>query len=35
MNELDQYVGSFSAGMKVGVGIPLPKAEIFNDWAII
>lgn len=35
MSDMDQYAGSFSAGMKVGVGIPLPNAEIFNDWAII
>jgi hypothetical protein len=35
MSELNQYAGSFSPGMKVGVGIPLPNAEIFNDWAII
>ncbi|MDA8429230.1 MAG: DUF5634 family protein [Geobacteraceae bacterium] len=35
MSEMDQYAGSFSTGMKVGVGIPLPNAEIFNDWAII
>lgn len=35
MSDVEQYAGSFSAGMKVGVGIPLPNAEIFNDWAII
>ena len=35
MSEMDQYAGCFSTGMKVGVGIPLPNAEIFNDWAII
>lgn len=35
MSDLDQYAGSFSIGMKVGVGIPLPNAEVFNDWAII
>jgi hypothetical protein len=35
MSDLDQYAGSFFAGMKVGVGIPLPNAEIFNDWAVI
>lgn len=35
MSELDQYAGSFFAGMKVGVGIPLPNDEVFNDWAII
>lgn len=32
---MEQYAGSFSAGMKVGVGIPLTNAEIFNDWAVI
>ena len=35
MGDMDQYAGSFAAGMKVGVGIPLPNAEVFNDWAII
>jgi len=35
MSELEQYAGSFAAGMKVGVGIPLPNAEVFNDWAVI
>jgi hypothetical protein len=32
---MDQYAGSFTVGMKVGVGIPLPNAEVFKDWAII
>jgi len=35
MSDMDQYAGSFFAGMKVGVGIPLPNAEVFNDWAVI
>ena len=35
MSDMDQYAGSFTTGMKVGVGIPLPNAEVFNDWAII
>jgi hypothetical protein len=35
MSDMDQYADSFAAGMKVGVGIPLPNAEVFNDWAII
>jgi hypothetical protein len=35
MSDLEQYAGSFAAGMKVGVGIPLPNAEVFNDWAVI
>jgi hypothetical protein len=35
MSDMDQYAVSFTAGMKVGVGIPLPNAEVFNDWAII
>lgn len=32
---MDQYASFFSAGMKVGVGIPLPNAETFLDWAVI
>src|SRR5690242_19510753 len=32
---MDQYASFFSAGMKVRVGIPLPDAEIFLDWAVI
>ncbi|MSN25748.1 MAG: hypothetical protein GJV46_07735 [Geobacter sp.] len=35
MNDLEQYTRYFSAGFKVGVGIPLPNAEVFRDWAII
>jgi hypothetical protein len=32
---MEQYSSYFSAGMKVGVGIPLPNSEIFLDWALI
>lgn len=35
MSDFDQYARHFSAGMKVGVGIPLPNAEVFRDWGII
>lgn len=35
MSEQQQYAGRFSAGMKVGVGIPMPNAEVFRDWAEI
>jgi len=35
MSDFDQYARHFSAGMKVGVGIPLPNADIFRDWAVI
>lgn len=35
MGDMDHYSGSFRAGMKVGVAIPLQDAEVFNDWAII
>lgn len=35
MSEMDQYARYFTAGTKVGVGIPLPNAEIFRDWAVI
>lgn len=35
MNDFEQYANYFSAGIKVGVGIPLPNAEVFRDWAII
>lgn len=35
MSEMDQYSSYFSSGMKIGVGIPLPNAEIFRDWAVI
>lgn len=35
MVEFDDYSRYFPPGSKVGVGIPLPTAEIFRDWAII
>lgn len=35
MPELDDYSRYFPLGSKVGVGIPLPNAEVFRDWAII
>jgi hypothetical protein len=35
MSDLDQYSSNFAVGTKVGVGIPLSNAEVFNDWAII
>jgi len=35
MSDMDHYASYFSVGMKVGVGIPLPNAEIFLDWALI
>lgn len=35
MNDFEQYASCFSAGTKVGVGIPLPDSEVFRDWAII
>lgn len=35
MSDLEQYSRYFSAGVKVGVSIPLPNAEVFKDWAII
>ncbi len=35
MTDLDQYSSNFAVGMKVGVGIPLTNAEVFNDWALI
>lgn len=35
MTDLEQYSSNFAIGMKVGVGIPLTNAEVFNDWAII
>jgi hypothetical protein len=35
MSEMDQYARYFTTGMKVGVGIPLPNAEVFRDWAVI
>lgn len=35
MSDLENYSRYFLAGSKVGVGIPLPNAEVFRDWAII
>lgn len=35
MSDMGNYASFFSAGMKVGVGIPLPNAETFVDWALI
>lgn len=35
MNDMDLYSYYFPAGKKVGVGIPLPNAEVFREWAII
>lgn len=35
MSDLEQYARYFQVGIKVGVGIPLPNAEVFRDWAII
>lgn len=35
MSELDNYSRYFPVGIKIGVGIPLPNAEIFKDWAVI
>jgi hypothetical protein len=35
MSDMEQYSRYFGVGMKVGVGIPLPNAEVFRDWAII
>ncbi|HEY3309805.1 MAG TPA: PilZ-like domain-containing protein [Desulfuromonadaceae bacterium] len=35
MSDVGQYASFFKSGMKVGVGIPLPNAEVFRDWALI
>lgn len=35
MNDLEQYSRYFSVGIMVGVGIPMPNAEVFRDRAII
>jgi hypothetical protein len=35
MSDLEQYAKYFSAGMRVGVGIPMQNNELFRDWAII
>jgi hypothetical protein len=35
MSDIELYATNFPVGKKVGVGIPLPNAYIFRDWAII
>jgi hypothetical protein len=35
MNDMELYAQYFPVGKKVGVGIPLPNAEVFKDWAVI
>lgn len=35
MSDMDEYARYFPVGKKVEVGIPLPNAEVFKDWAII
>ena len=35
MSDLEQYANYFATGMKVGVGIPMPNAEVFLEWAVI
>lgn len=35
MSDFEHYSRYFSVGKKVGVGIPLPNADVFKDWAII
>ncbi len=35
MSDFDQYLEHFPIGLKVNVGIPVPGAESFHDWAII
>lgn len=35
MSDMDHYARYFSPSMKIGVGIPLPDAEVFRDWAVI
>jgi hypothetical protein len=35
MSDMEQYSNYFTAGMKVRVGIPMPNAEVFLDWAVI
>lgn len=35
MSDMELYSRYFRARMKVGVGIPLPSAGVFRDWAII
>ena len=35
MSDMELYSRYFPVGKKVGVGIPLPNADVFRDWAII
>ncbi len=35
MGEMVHYESYFAPGLKVGVGIPLPNADVFFDWALI
>ncbi len=35
MSGMEEYSRYFPVGIKVGVGIPLPNADVFKDWAII
>jgi hypothetical protein len=35
MSDMELYSRYFPVGKKVGVGIPLPNADVFKDWAII
>ena len=35
MNDIGLYSHYFPVGKKVGVGIPLPNAGVFRDWAVI
>ncbi len=35
MSHMDNYVSFFTAGMKIGVGIPVPNSDVFLDWAVI
>ena len=35
MSDMELYALNFPVGKKVGVGIPLPDAYVFRDWAII
>jgi hypothetical protein len=35
MSDMELYSRYFPAGKKVGVGIPMPNADVFKEWAII
>ncbi len=35
MSNMELYSRYFPVGKKVGVGIPLPNADVFRDWAIV